>query len=58
MIVSVPVKLPTGVAGHEVGQIYTYRGRPYIVRFVRQLSPVGSDHFIEELELETLLEAS
>lgn len=54
----VPVKIPTGQPGHEVGQTYLYRGRAYVVRFARQLQPVGSDHFIEELELEVVKEAS
>lgn len=55
---TLPVKIPTGTPGNEVGQTYLYRGRAYTVRFVRTLTPVGSDHFIEELELETVLEAS
>jgi hypothetical protein len=56
--VILPVKIPTGQPGHIVGQAYLYRGRAYMVRFVRRLDPVGADHFVEELELETVQEAS
>ncbi len=58
MIRFVSVKIPSGTPGHETGQTYLYEGRAYTVRFIRRLAPVGADHFIEELELETVLEAS
>ena len=54
----VAVKIPTGTPGHEVGQTYLYQGRAYTVRFIRRLASVGAEYFIEELELETVLEAS
>ena len=55
---SVRVRIATGEPGHRVGQNYSDQGRLYVIKFVRRLTPVGADHFFEELELYSPQEAS